>query len=293
MTRIRLRRDTAAAWTAANPILLLAEAGYETDTGKLKIGNGSSTWSALPYFASTGPGSSGPTGPTGPAGSSGAAGGTGPTGAAGAQGAPGQAGAQGAAGETGPTGPTGASGAAGAAGSTGPTGAQGMAGTAGAAGSQGPTGPTGPTGAAGAAGSAGAAGATGPTGATGASGAAGSAGAAGATGPTGPGVSVGTWTGVATLGSTGTYSSLSLTDFDVYYLIASTAVAIHSIGITGPTGTTKLLVNVGTTGAVTINHATGAAGNAQFAVPWSGNCVLPINGGSAAIHYDGARWRVL
>jgi hypothetical protein len=47
--RIQFRRDTAANWTAANPILLSGEAGYETDTGSFKIGNGSSHWSALPY----------------------------------------------------------------------------------------------------------------------------------------------------------------------------------------------------------------------------------------------------
>ena len=49
--RIRLRRDTAANWTTANPVLLLAEAGYETDTGKLKLGNGTSTWTQLTYLA--------------------------------------------------------------------------------------------------------------------------------------------------------------------------------------------------------------------------------------------------
>lgn len=49
--RIQLRRDTAANWTAANPVLAAGEVGYETNTGKLKIGNGSSTWTALSYFA--------------------------------------------------------------------------------------------------------------------------------------------------------------------------------------------------------------------------------------------------
>lgn len=46
---IKLRRDTAAAWAAANPVLADGEPGYETDTHKLKIGNGSSAWNALPY----------------------------------------------------------------------------------------------------------------------------------------------------------------------------------------------------------------------------------------------------
>jgi len=48
--RIQLRRDTAANWTAVNPVLASGEAGYETDTGKLKIGNGSTAWAALLYI---------------------------------------------------------------------------------------------------------------------------------------------------------------------------------------------------------------------------------------------------
>ena len=47
--QIQFRRGTAAAWTAANPILASGELGIETDTGKAKLGNGSTTWSALPY----------------------------------------------------------------------------------------------------------------------------------------------------------------------------------------------------------------------------------------------------
>ena len=44
------RRGTAAQWTSANPTLAAGEIGYETDTGKFKIGNGSSQWSALNYY---------------------------------------------------------------------------------------------------------------------------------------------------------------------------------------------------------------------------------------------------
>lgn len=47
--RIQLRRDTAANWTSVNPVLANGEMGIETDTLKVKIGNGSSTWSARPY----------------------------------------------------------------------------------------------------------------------------------------------------------------------------------------------------------------------------------------------------
>ena len=45
------RRGTAAQWTAANPILAAGEIGFETDTSKFKMGNGSSTWGNLQYFA--------------------------------------------------------------------------------------------------------------------------------------------------------------------------------------------------------------------------------------------------
>ena len=45
------RRGTAAQWTAANPILAAGEIGFETDTSKFKMGNGSSIWSNLTYFA--------------------------------------------------------------------------------------------------------------------------------------------------------------------------------------------------------------------------------------------------
>jgi len=50
-TRMQQRRGTAAQWTAANPVLAAGEIGFETDANKFKIGNGSSTWSALTYFA--------------------------------------------------------------------------------------------------------------------------------------------------------------------------------------------------------------------------------------------------
>lgn len=49
MTHIQQRRDTAATWTSVNPILYEGEAGHETDTGKWKLGDGSTAWNALPY----------------------------------------------------------------------------------------------------------------------------------------------------------------------------------------------------------------------------------------------------
>lgn len=53
-TQFQFRRGTAAQWTAANPTLASGELGYETDTGKFKIGNGTSNWNSLAYFASGG-----------------------------------------------------------------------------------------------------------------------------------------------------------------------------------------------------------------------------------------------
>jgi hypothetical protein len=49
-TRIQLRRDTSENWNSLNPTLFQGEVGYETNTGKFKIGNGSSAWTALDYF---------------------------------------------------------------------------------------------------------------------------------------------------------------------------------------------------------------------------------------------------
>jgi hypothetical protein len=48
-TQIQLRRGTAAQWTSTNPTLASGEMGVETDTGYLKIGNGTSAWTALSY----------------------------------------------------------------------------------------------------------------------------------------------------------------------------------------------------------------------------------------------------
>jgi len=48
--KIQLRRDTAANWTSANTVLSQGEQGYETDTGKMKVGDGTTTWSSLSYF---------------------------------------------------------------------------------------------------------------------------------------------------------------------------------------------------------------------------------------------------
>lgn len=48
-TLIQVRRDTAANWTSANPTLSAGEPGFETDTGKVKFGDGSTAWTSLAY----------------------------------------------------------------------------------------------------------------------------------------------------------------------------------------------------------------------------------------------------
>jgi hypothetical protein len=51
VTQVQIRRGTAAQWTSANPTLAAGEQGFETDTLKLKIGNGSTAWNSLAYVA--------------------------------------------------------------------------------------------------------------------------------------------------------------------------------------------------------------------------------------------------
>lgn len=222
---IRLRRGTAAEWTAKNPVLADGEPGYETDTRLEKVGDGSTSWNELAYAS----GGSGATGPQGPQGETGPAGPQGDPGADGADGLDGTDGADGSGwtggsysdltgvvtftsddglgfstgdlrgtdgsdgllGATGPPGPQGDTGPQGPEGPEGPAGPQGETGPAGATGATGATGPTGPagpqgdTGPTGATGPEGPAGATGPTGPEGPQGPAGPTGPAGATGATG------------------------------------------------------------------------------------------------------------
>lgn len=47
--KIQFRRDLAANW-GSSTVLASGEVGYETDTGNIKIGNGSTQWSALAYY---------------------------------------------------------------------------------------------------------------------------------------------------------------------------------------------------------------------------------------------------
>lgn len=55
MTTLQFKRGTAARWTLVNPVLAAGEPGFETDTGKEKLGDGTTAWVALPYQGATVP----------------------------------------------------------------------------------------------------------------------------------------------------------------------------------------------------------------------------------------------
>jgi hypothetical protein len=54
MTKIQIRRDQSDRWSSINPLLADGEMGVELDTLKIKIGDGSRNWDALPYVAGEG-----------------------------------------------------------------------------------------------------------------------------------------------------------------------------------------------------------------------------------------------
>ena len=53
-----IRKGTAAQWASDNPILKDGQEGYETDTRKRKVGDGTTAWNSLSYDASDGGGGS-------------------------------------------------------------------------------------------------------------------------------------------------------------------------------------------------------------------------------------------
>ena len=83
--RVQHKRMTASEWADSSLVLLDGELGVESDTGRIKVGNGHDLYSALLYL--TGPkgdrgergeqGEPGPQGPPGPAGTQGLKGETG------------------------------------------------------------------------------------------------------------------------------------------------------------------------------------------------------------------------
>ena len=55
-TTFQLKRGNSADWQKVNPVLRVGEPGFETDTGRLKIGDGSTEWNALKYVGECGSG---------------------------------------------------------------------------------------------------------------------------------------------------------------------------------------------------------------------------------------------
>jgi hypothetical protein len=49
---IHFRKNTAEGWLVNDRILDAGEPGFEMDTGRMKIGNGRTPWSRLPYLNS-------------------------------------------------------------------------------------------------------------------------------------------------------------------------------------------------------------------------------------------------
>lgn len=47
MLYVRIRRDTATAWSAANPILQVGQIGYDSTNRNLKVGDGTTAWNTL------------------------------------------------------------------------------------------------------------------------------------------------------------------------------------------------------------------------------------------------------
>ncbi|WP_282184801.1 collagen-like protein [Streptococcus mitis] len=143
--RVQHKRMSASDWASSPLVLLDGELGIESDTGKVKVGNGRDRFSALQYL--TGPkGDRGETGPAGPRGADGVVRFENLT----TQQREGLKGAQGPQGARGPAGPTGPAGPAGAVGPRGPEGQRGPQGNVGPAGARGATGERGPAGPAGA-----------------------------------------------------------------------------------------------------------------------------------------------
>ena len=142
--RVQHKRMTASEWADSSLVLLDGELGVESDTGRIKVGNGHDLYSNLLYL-------------TGPKGDRGERGEQGPKGADGVlrfedltsqqretlKGAPGPVGPVGPPGPMGPEGPIGRQGLKG---NDGPRGERGPIGLTGPQGIQGPPGPVGPPG---------------------------------------------------------------------------------------------------------------------------------------------------
>jgi hypothetical protein len=50
--RIQIRRGTSTDWSSVNPTLAAGEIGFETNTKKIKVGDGTTAWNSLSYISS-------------------------------------------------------------------------------------------------------------------------------------------------------------------------------------------------------------------------------------------------
>ena len=50
--KIQFRRGTSSQWSSANPTLDAGEVGVETDSGRFKVGDGTTAWNSLAYALS-------------------------------------------------------------------------------------------------------------------------------------------------------------------------------------------------------------------------------------------------
>jgi hypothetical protein len=50
MATIQFKRGTASRWAELNPVLEAGQPGFVTDENRLKIGDGATAWSDLPYI---------------------------------------------------------------------------------------------------------------------------------------------------------------------------------------------------------------------------------------------------
>jgi len=70
LVTFQFRRGLSSLWQSANTILAQGEPGYEIDTGKVKIGDGTNGWNSLAYIQTSVVGATGPVGSTGATGTS-------------------------------------------------------------------------------------------------------------------------------------------------------------------------------------------------------------------------------
>lgn len=82
---------------------------------------------------------------------------------------------------------------------------------------------------------------------------------------------------------------------DIFRITADAARNITGV-VAGSSGQAILLVNVGSTHAITLKHASADSTDVnRLLVPWEGDYVIAAKGGAALLVYDGttSRWRVV